>query len=147
MKKNTYDYNKKYIPYAQDLRRNMTETEKKLWYDFLTLLPITAHRQKNIGDYIVDFYIPKAKTVIEIDGIQHLDPEEHDKDRDRDFYLRSQGMSVLRFDTVRVKTDFDGVKKEILRHIGLDREETYAFIENRRKEKEEERKNRFYKGK
>ena len=43
---------------AQKLRREMTPQERHLWYDFLKNLPQTVHRQKMIGNFIVDFYIP-----------------------------------------------------------------------------------------
>ena len=39
----------------------MTEEENHLWFDFLSALPVRVKRQKVIGRYIVDFYIPKAK--------------------------------------------------------------------------------------
>ena len=66
-----YPYNKKLVANAQTLRKNMTSEERHLWYDFLKKLPMPIKRQKNIENYIVDFYIPQVKTVIEIDGIQH----------------------------------------------------------------------------
>ena len=56
---------------AQKLRREMTEEERHLWYDFLKELPVTVNRQKVIGRYIVDFYCAEAKLVSEIDGTQH----------------------------------------------------------------------------
>lgn len=66
-----YPYNKKLVANAQTLRKNLTLEERHLWYDFLKKLPMPVKRQKNIENYIVDFYIPQVKTVIEIDGIQH----------------------------------------------------------------------------
>ena len=53
---------------AQNLRKNMTNEERHLWYDFLKELPVTIQRQKVIGKYIVDFYCASANLVIEIDG-------------------------------------------------------------------------------
>ena len=53
-----YNYNKKLVSTAQTLRKNMTKEEKHLWYDFLKNLPVTVNRQKNIGNYIVDFLFP-----------------------------------------------------------------------------------------
>ena len=53
---------------AKQLRRNMTKEERHLWYDFLKSLPMMVHRQKVIGNYIVDFYAAEAKIVIELDG-------------------------------------------------------------------------------
>ena len=71
-------HNKKLVINAQTLRKNMTDEEKHLWYDFLKKLPFTVNRQKNIGNYIVDFYIHSENVVIELDGSQHFE-EEHEK--------------------------------------------------------------------
>ena len=57
---------------AQELRKNMTEEEKKIWYQFLKDLPYTVNRQKVFQYYIADFYCAQFKTVIEIDGEQHF---------------------------------------------------------------------------
>lgn len=65
-----YSYNKKLVSNARALRNNMTDEENHLWYDFLKKLPLTVNRQKNIGNYIVDFFIASKRIVIEIDGIQ-----------------------------------------------------------------------------
>lgn len=62
-------YNKKLFGNARELRSNMTPEEKHLWYDFLKKLPVPVKRQYNIKNYIVDFYIPRFKTVIEVDGL------------------------------------------------------------------------------
>ena len=70
-----YSYNKKLVSNARALRNNMSDEENQLWYDFLKKLPLTVNRQKNIGNYIVDFFIASKRIVIEIDGIQHKIPE------------------------------------------------------------------------
>ncbi len=92
-----YKYNKSLVSNAQTLRKNMTAEEKHLWYDFLKKLPITVNRQKNIGNYIVDFFISSKRIVIEIDGSQHNMPKNHiaDEMRDADFY--ALGLTVLRY--------------------------------------------------
>ena len=51
--KMSYKYNKALVGTAQKLRKQMTDEEKHLWYDFLKKLPITVNRQKNIDNYIV----------------------------------------------------------------------------------------------
>jgi len=68
----------KYIPYnkdlrdrARNLRKNMTASEKAVWYKILKKLNIPIKRQKIIDNYIVDFYCSKAMLVIEIDGDTH----------------------------------------------------------------------------
>lgn len=48
--------NPKLTENSKFLRKNMTKQERHLWYDFLKTLPITFHRQKVLGNYIVDFY-------------------------------------------------------------------------------------------
>lgn len=68
-----YKHNKRLVPLARVLRKNMTREEKRLWYDFLRKYPCRFVRQKIIGNYIVDFYCAKAKLIIEVDGSQHYD--------------------------------------------------------------------------
>ena len=116
-------YNKDLVSNAQTLRKNMTPEEKHLWYDFLKRLPIKAHRQYNIGNYIVDFYIPTKHLVIEIDGIQHLTEEHKEKDQARDKFLEGQGLRVLRFHNESIRKNFADVCQIILTHIDVKFEE------------------------
>ena len=102
-------------PYAQKLRREMTDEEKHLWYDFLRSLPLTVNRQKVIGPYIVDFYIATAKLVIELDGSQHFEKEAVAADRKRDQYMNKLGLRVLRFTNLDISRNFRGVCEEILK--------------------------------
>ena len=104
-------------PLAKALRRNMTDAERKLWYQFLKQLPITVNRQKVIGDYIVVFYIHTAKLVIELDGDQHGTPEGAARDALRDGWLRSQGLTVLRYSNFDVFKYVEGVCQDILTHL------------------------------
>lgn len=101
------------------LRRKMTSEEKHLWYDFLKKLPITVNRQRNIGNYIVDFYIARTRTVIEIDGMQHGDPQNAAADKKRDEELRQLGITVLRYQNDDIHQRFEEVCNDILKHIGL----------------------------
>ena len=110
-------YNEKLINNSRELRKNMTPEEKHLWYDFLKDLNITVHRQKVIFDYIVDFYIPSAKIVIEIDGSQHYEKENRKDDKERDFKLNSEGIKVLRYTNLQIKRDFENVCRDILNNI------------------------------
>ncbi|MBQ9467974.1 MAG: DUF559 domain-containing protein [Clostridia bacterium] len=131
----TFDYDHFNTPLAQDLRKRMTKEEKKLWYDFLSLLPFTVHRQKTIGSYIVDFYIPKYKTVIELDGIQHSFPEEKRYDAYRTDTFEIKGISVLRYENTSVQNAFRSVTDDIIAHLGVDSGEIYEYIEKRKAEK------------
>ena len=110
--------NSKLRPYAQKLRREMTKEERHLWYDFLRSLPVTFHRQKVIGSYIVDFYCADAKLVIELDGSQHYEWESvRDHDVERTSYLNQQGIEVIRFQNGDVNRYFEGVCIEIDRAV------------------------------
>ena len=112
-------YNKSLVKNAQSLRKNMTPEEKHLWYDFLKQLPMKTHRQYNIGNYIVDFYIPTKRLVIEIDGIQHTTEENSKKDQARDNFLKEQGLNVLRIPNENINKNFCAVCQVILDHIGI----------------------------
>ena len=114
-----YKYNKKLVKNAQILRRNMTPEEKHLWYDFLKKLPITVNRQKNIDNYIIDFFISSKGIAIEIDGRQHLMEENKNSDKERDGYLSSMGIKVLRYSNDAVNNRFGIVCKDILQNLGL----------------------------
>ena len=113
-------YNKKLVSNARALRRNMTDEEKRLWYDFLKKLPLTVKRQHNMENYIVDFYIAAKKTVIEIDGIQHTTPEHRKADEERDETLSKWGIVVLRYTNEDIRENFYAVKKDVLKHLGVD---------------------------
>ena len=115
----SYSYNKNLVKNAQTLRKNMTPEEKHLWYDFLKRLPFNVRRQHNIENYIVDFYIAEKKIVVELDGRQHLSPENKQADEQRDRDLVSWNITVLRYSNDSVRNNFTAVTADILRHIGL----------------------------
>ena len=118
-----YRYNKNLVGNAQELRKNMTREEKHLWYDFLKRLPVTVNRQKNIGDYIVDFFISSHRIVIEVDGRQHRLPEHIEADAKRDSELKSLGIKVLRYSNKDVNENFRAVCKDILKSLDLKAED------------------------
>lgn len=100
---------------ARQLRSNMTDSEQLLWYRLRRkqLLGIQFYRQKPIGNYIVDFYAPKARLVVEVDGSQHLEFVHQRKDEMRDEFLENQGLYVLRFDNRQVMNELDQVVEKI----------------------------------
>jgi very-short-patch-repair endonuclease len=114
-----YKHNKKLVANAQELRTNMTAEEKHLWYDFLKKLPVTVNRQKNIGNYIVDFLISSSKLVIELDGSQHWDKENKENDAKRSEYLEKNELKVLRYSNKEINENFEGVCADILKHIKI----------------------------
>ena len=97
----------------------MTDEEKHLWYDFLKRLPVTVNRQKNIGDFIVDFYIASARIVIELDGRGHNLPSNKKEDAERDAELEKLYITVLRYRNIDVNRNFNAVCNDILKHLGL----------------------------
>ena len=101
------------------LRKNMTPEEKRLWYDLLKRLPLTVRRQYCIGNYIVDFYIPSKKIVIEIDGIQHNSNENSNADKKRDEYLAKLDIKVLRYSNQSINSCLNIVAQELLNHLEL----------------------------
>ena len=114
-----YNYNKRNISIARMLRRNMTKEEKHLWYDFFKNLPITVNRQKPIGNYIVDFFIPERRIVIELDGSQHETNAGINADLKRDSEFSKLGILVLRYANEDVNKHFDAVCEDILKYINL----------------------------
>ncbi len=76
---------------------------------------VQFYRQKPIGNYIVDFYAPRANVVVEVDGSQHMEVEHAEADSQRDAYLASEGLRVLRFDNLQVLNETEGVMEMILR--------------------------------
>lgn len=101
--------NKRLKPLANSLRKNATKEENKLWYQYLRTFPVKFHRQRVIGNYITDFFCPKAKLVIELDGSQHFEEKAHKKDLDRTDFLYSLGIKVIRFTNLEVNTQFEAV--------------------------------------
>ena len=105
--------NKKLASNAKTLRKAMTKEERHLWYDFLKSLPVMVHRQKVSGNYIVDFYIASAHRVIELDGSQHYEAEGKLADEERDAYLSSLGLTVLRYSNADINYRFQAVCEDI----------------------------------
>ena len=95
-------YNGKLTSNAKNLRKTMTKEERHLWYDCLKQLPVTVHRQKVLGNYIVDFYIASHKIVVELDGSQHYQEEHHQRDLQRDVFLEEKGCTVVNDDTNKI---------------------------------------------
>ena len=102
-------HNSKIVPFAKELRKNMTKEERHLWYDFLREYPVKFTRQKVLGKYIADFYCAKAYIVIELDGSQHYEDERLVNDEKRTEYLKQYGINVVRISNLDVLKNFEGV--------------------------------------
>ena len=114
------NYNPKLKSHSRRLRTDMTEAEQKLWERLRgkQLHSVQFYRQKPLGTYIVDFFGPKAKLVIELDGGQHEEENHRIRDAARDEKLRQQGLMVLRFDNVQMLRETEAVLEEIWRVVG-----------------------------
>ena len=102
---------------ARALRGNMTPQERRLWYEFLRSYPVKFYRQRIVGQYIVDFYCPRAALVVELDGSQHFELSEAERDMRRDAELAALGLLVLRFSNEEVNRNFSAVCGEIDRQV------------------------------
>src|ERR1043165_2227484 len=106
---------------ARDLRRAMTEAEKKLWWQLRQLPLANSHfrRQAVIGPYFADFASHKCRLVIEADGGGHGEARQAAFDRARSAYLQSRGHRVLRVWNNEVVQEIEGVMTliyEAVRH-------------------------------
>ena len=110
-------YNKSLKEIARELRSNMTEAETALWWRLRKrqLNNYQFYRQRIIANYIVDFYCPERKLVIEIDGSQHYSGLGKIKDKLRDNHLDDLGLKVLRFSAREVMENLEGVLEVINR--------------------------------
>ena len=106
-------YEKKNKYRARNLRKNMTEAERKLWYVYLRKHKERFLRQKTIDNYIVDFYCPTKKLVIELDGGQHYSDEGERYDNIRSEILERYGLKILRFTNIEINKYFKGVCEAI----------------------------------
>ena len=109
MKEITVKKNNSLFDNAKELRRELTEQEKHLWYDFLRNYPIKVYKQRIIDSFIVDFYCHKAMLVIELDGSQHYTSVGKENDKARTKALEKYGLYILRFSNKDVDDNFSGV--------------------------------------
>ena len=104
---------------ARQLRGHLTDSETILWSRLRRkqILGVQFYRQRPIGTYIVDFFAPKANLVVEVDGSQHLQENELQRDKLRDAYLSGLGLTVLRFNSREVLNETSEVIDVIYRII------------------------------
>ncbi len=114
-----HSYRRNLKQIARNLRANMTESEQVLWSRLRgkQLRSIQFYRQKPIGGALVDFYAPKAKLVVEVDGSQHLDEEYAKKDARRSVSLEQQGLRLLRFSNLQVLQELEAVVEAIFQAL------------------------------
>jgi very-short-patch-repair endonuclease len=108
-------YNKRLNKIARELRHNLTEAETFLWMKLRKrqFKNCRFYRQRIICNYIVDFYCPDARLVVEIDGGQHYSEAGMAKDAARDRHLGDLGLTVMRFSAREVFENTEGVLQRI----------------------------------
>jgi very-short-patch-repair endonuclease len=105
--------------YRKQLRNNLTPAEARLW-TYLKSKQLAGRkfrRQHSIGNYILDFYCPEEKLAIELDGQAHNNTHSAAYDKQRDLFLESCGVKVLRFENKVVFESHEGLLKEIQKHF------------------------------
>ena len=97
------------------LRSEMTTTETRLWSKLRwnQLATLKFRRQHGIGPYIVDFYCPEKCLVIEIDGDSHAESDQIGQDQHREAYLKSLGLTVIRYTNDDVYQNIEGVLTDL----------------------------------
>ena len=113
---------KQNIELARTLRKNATPQERKLWnilrnHQFYGL---EFRRQYPIDNYIVDFICKEKKLIIELDGGQHNENKNINKDNIRTKYLNDKGYKVIRFWNNDIDFNMEGVYNELMRACGID---------------------------
>ncbi len=118
MKETFTGYNPKMLERSRSLRKEMTPEEKHLWFDFLRSYPVHVYKQRSIAEYfIADFYCPRAKLVIEVDGGQHFSEEGRTYDDMRTAIIEQYQIEVIRVTNSDVMKNFEGVCRMIDRCI------------------------------
>ncbi len=98
----------------RSLRNNQTNAEKELW----TLLRRSQlgykfRRQQSIGPYIVDFYCPELKLVVEVDGSVHGEDVQRKKDLIRSAFLAEHGLRIIRYRNDQVLGEIDSIRVDL----------------------------------
>jgi len=100
---------------AKKLRANTTPHERKLWRA-LKEIPVQGthfRRQAPIGPYVVDFFCPAKRLVVEVDGGHHADDDTARRDRERQLWLEKEGYRIVRFWNSDIAGDLTAVLERI----------------------------------
>ena len=94
----------KLLPRRRELRKSQTKQEEILWRNIRNRkLGVKFKRQYSIGGYVLDFYCPEIKLVIELDGKQHFEKRKFLYDKERTEYLEVLDCKVLRFKNTEIE--------------------------------------------
>ncbi len=109
-------HNRKYLKTRRkELRNNPTQAEEFLWR-YLKKSKLEGRkfrRQHSIGNFIVDFYCPEERLVVELDGAVHFNDKAIEYDKRRTKYLENKRIKVIRFENQEVMYNLDSVLEQI----------------------------------
>lgn len=113
---------RKTLEQRRRLRRKMTEAEELFWSRVRNkqLDGLRVKRQYGLGPYILDFYIPKYKLAIELDGGVHSIELVIRKDQNKNAFLNENGISVLRLENEIVLKNIEAALKKVILQIRMD---------------------------
>ena len=115
-----YKSNKKELKiFRKTLRNNLTPAEATLWKHIKNkqIYNVQWRRQFSVGPYILDFYCPKAKLAIELDGKEHYTIEGDKYHCERDVFISSKGIKILRYENKDIWESFERVVEEINKEL------------------------------
>ena len=110
-------HNQRLTSRSQQLRKNMTKEERRLWYEYLRSYPVRFRRQVTCGTYILDFYCAAAKLAVELDGSGHYEENQQVYDEKRRIFFENMGIHILRFANTDVMQNLSGVCQMIDRIV------------------------------
>jgi len=106
---------RKTIIYRRELRHNTTPAEKIFWSKVAnrTFQNLKFRKQHGIGPFVVDFYCPEKKIIVEIDGDSHATDTGIENDQERAKYLAGLGYKIVRYQNSDVLNNIDGVFEDL----------------------------------
>jgi very-short-patch-repair endonuclease len=104
----------------KELRGSLTPAEAFLWNHLKNrqLDGKKFRRQHSIGPYIVDFFCPECRVIVELDGAGHMTQLGAEADAQRSEFLKRFNVAVIRFENKRVFENIEAVLEEIRKHLG-----------------------------
>ena len=112
-------YNPKLKQRANEMRKNMTKYEQIIWFNYFKNLDIRVLRQRPIWNFIVDFYIPNLKIVIEIDWYNHYTENALVYDKERTNILTWYWLEIIRFTNNEIINNFNNVCLKLNEKINM----------------------------
>ena len=102
----------------RELRQAQTLQEEILWEHIRNRkLGFKFRRQYSVGGYVLDFYCPEVKLVIELDGLQHSSKDNLLYDKERTDFLEIFGCTILRFKNEEINENLEGILSTIVSRL------------------------------